>query len=79
MRTIVLLVYLQVMLSVVYFVWTVGNKIPLQCMKNRVGDINLQSGIKINHPQRTAKVILNLNSDMRLCEVKYFIPRMNIP
>lgn len=79
MRTIVLLVYLQVMLSVVYFVLTVGNKIPLQCMKNRVGDINLQSGIKINHPQRTAKVIRNLNSYMRLCEVKYFIPRMNIP
>ena len=65
------------MLSV-YFILTVGNQISLQCMKSRIGDINLHSGININYPLRTAKVIRNVNSHMRLCEVKYFTPRMNI-
>jgi hypothetical protein len=59
MRTIVLLVYLQVMLSVVY-----------SCMNNRVGDINLQSGVNINHPLRTAKVIRNVNSHIQFSQNK---------
>ena len=59
MRTIVLLVYIQVMLSVVY-----------SYMNNRVGDINLQSDININHPLRAAKVIRNVNSHMQLSQNK---------
>jgi hypothetical protein len=77
MRTIVLLVYLQVMLSV-YFILTVGSQISLQCMKSRIGDINLQFGININHPLRAPKIIRNVNYHMSLCEVKYFTPRMDI-
>jgi hypothetical protein len=64
---------LDYMQSVLFLAIT-GDKFAMSVvysyMNNRVGDINMQSGININHPLRTTKVIRNVNSHMQFSQIK---------